>query len=63
MSVSPVRIKNFLKKVIWKSCLTCYEIETVLVEIVHTLNSGPLTYMSKKYFAESITYSYLLYGQ
>ena len=35
-------IKNCLKKVIWKSCFRYYEIETVLVEIEHTLNNVPV---------------------
>ena len=56
-------IKNCLKKVIWKSCLRYYEVETVLVEIEHTLNSRPLTYMSEENYAESITPHYLLYGR
>ena len=56
-------IKNCLKKVIWKSCLRYYEVETVLVEIEHTLNSRPLTYMSEENYAESITPHHLLYGR
>ena len=56
-------IKNYLKTVIWKSCLRYYEVETVLVEIEHTLNSRPLTYMSEENYAESITPHYLLYGR
>ena len=38
------------------------EIETVLVEIRHTLNSRLLTYMSDENFVKSITTYYLLYG-
>ena len=56
-------IKNCLKKVIWKSCLRYYEVETVLVEIEHTLNSRPLTYMPEENYAESITPHHLLYGR
>ena len=56
-------IKNCLKKVIWKSCLRYYEVETVLVEIEHMLNSRPLTYMSEENYAESITPLHLLYGR
>ena len=56
-------IKNCLKKVIWKSCLRYFEVKTVLVEIEHTLNSRPLTYMSEEYYAESITPHHLLYGR
>ena len=56
-------IKNCLKKVIWKSCLRYYEVETVLVEIEHTLNSRPLTYISEENYAESITPLHLLYGR
>ena len=56
-------IKNCLKKVIWKSCLRYYEVETVLVQIEHTLNSRPLTYMSEENYAESITPHHLLYGR
>ena len=55
-------IKNCLKKVIWKPCLRYCEVETVLVEIEHTLNSRPLTYMSEENYAESITPHHLLYG-
>ena len=56
-------IKNCLKKVIWKPCLRYCEVETVLVEIEHTLNSRPLTYTSKENYAESITSHHLLYGR
>ena len=56
-------IKNCLKKVIWKPCLRYYEVETVLVEIEHTLNSRLLTYMSEENYAESITPHHLLYGR
>ena len=52
-----------LRTVIWKSCLRYYELETVLVEIEHTLNSRPLTYMSEENYAESITPHHLLYGR
>ena len=52
-----------LRTVILKSCLRCYELETVLVEIEHTLNSRPLTYMSEENYAESITPHHLLYGR
>ena len=56
-------IKNCLKKVIWKSCLRYYGVETVLVETEHTLNSHLLTYMSEENYAESITPHHLLYGR
>ena len=56
-------IKNSLKKVIWKSCLRYCEVETVFVEIEHTLNSRQLTSMSKENYAESIPPHYLLYGR
>ena len=45
-------IENCLKKVIWKSYLRYYEVETFLVEIEHALNSRPLTYMSEENYAE-----------
>ena len=56
-------IKNCLKKAIWKSCLRHYEVQTVLFEIEHKLNSRPLTYMLEKNYAESITPHHLLYGR
>ena len=56
-------IKNCLKKVIWKSCLRYYGVDTVLVETEHTLNSRLLTYISEENYAESITPQHLLYGR
>ena len=55
-------IKKCLKKVIWNSCLRYYEVQTVLVEIEHTLNSRTLTYTPEEKYAESITTHHLLYG-
>ena len=46
-----------------KPCLRYYEVETVLVEIEHALNSRLLTYMSEENYAESITPHHLLYGR
>ena len=56
-------IKNCLEKVIWKSCLRYYEVETVLVEMEHTLNSHPLTYKPEEHFAKSIIPYPLLCGR
>ena len=53
-------IKNCLKKVIWKPCLRYCEVETVLVEIEHTLNSRPLTYMSEENYAELLLITYCM---
>ena len=40
-----------------------YEAETVLVEIEHTLNYCPRTYMSEQNFPESLTLDHLLHGR
>lgn len=38
-----------------------YDVETVLVEVEHRLNSGPLTYMAEENFAALITLCHLLH--
>ena len=77
LSANPSKWSNTLKQFVGNSCFSVfahfvglalegvryYGAETVLVEIEHTLNYCPRTYMSEQNFPESLTLDHLLHGR